>query len=188
MRPTTSRPNSVVTPSSSIQPARIGSMRFCQSASPYGCRVGKSLMSSVVVPKRAVCAICPAARNRSAMPRWSKISIVREWNPPAREPTSFDVDRRSMIDTSIQPGRARRPASCRSAHCPLRSHRSSQTLLGVGADRHRTPPYGLCGRGSTSRGRRERRGRRSRCSRIAADAGVSLGLVRRMSVPNRRAS
>ena len=53
-------------------------MRFCHRPSPYGCRVGKSLMSSTVVPNLAVCAICPSARNRSAIPRWSRISIVRE--------------------------------------------------------------------------------------------------------------
>ena len=85
-------------------------MRFCHRPSPYGCRVGKSLMSSTVVPNLAVCAICPAARNRSAIPRWSRISIVREWKPPAREPTNSDVGRRSTIDTST-PARASSPAS-----------------------------------------------------------------------------
>ena len=43
---------------------------------------------SGVVPNDAAWTICPFARKRSAMPRWSSTSIVREWKPPAREPAS----------------------------------------------------------------------------------------------------
>ncbi len=39
------------TGNSSSQPARIRSICFCQIARVYGCRVGKPLMSSTVVPK-----------------------------------------------------------------------------------------------------------------------------------------
>ena len=35
---------------------------------------------------------------------------MREWNPPAREPTNSDVGRRSTTDTST-PARASSPAS-----------------------------------------------------------------------------
>ena len=96
------------------RPSRAGSARCGSATAPsvYGWRVGKSLRSSIVLPKRTACAICPSARNRSAIPRWSRSSIVREWNPPAREPTSSGVGRRSTIATST-PASASSPASIR---------------------------------------------------------------------------
>ena len=45
-------------------------------------------MSNGVRATIAAWATWPSARKRSATPRWSSTSIVREWNPPAREPTS----------------------------------------------------------------------------------------------------
>src|SRR6478736_436653 len=51
------------------------------------------------------------------MPRWSKISIVREWNPRARVPTRSGVDRRSRISTST-PANASSPATIRPAGPP----------------------------------------------------------------------
>ena len=45
---------------------------------------GKSLMSNGVPANAATCAVCPSARNRSAIPRWSSTSMVRECRPPAR--------------------------------------------------------------------------------------------------------
>ena len=41
-------------------------------------------------PRRtpATCIACPSARNRSAMPRWSSTSMVRECRPLEREPSS----------------------------------------------------------------------------------------------------
>ena len=87
-KPVTSTPRWIGTPSSSTQPSRIRSMWFWKRASECGYRVGKSLRSSIVPPKPTACAIRPSARNRPAIPRWSRISSVREWNPPAREPTS----------------------------------------------------------------------------------------------------
>src|SRR5438067_8724348 len=44
------------------------------------------------------------------MPRWSRISIVRECRPPAREPTRSWVVRRSTIATST-PANASSPAN-----------------------------------------------------------------------------
>ena len=62
--------------------------------------------------------VCPSARNRSTMPRWSRISIVREWKPAS---TSADELRRRtpLEDLDVDPGQrqlarqhqARRPAS-----------------------------------------------------------------------------
>ena len=66
----------------------IRSISFWKSASVYGCRDGKSLMSSTAVPNVATCTVLPASRNRSATPRWSSTSIVRACMPPARDPAS----------------------------------------------------------------------------------------------------
>ena len=52
----------------------------------------------------------PPTRNRSAMPRWSSTSMVRECRPPAREPSSSWLARRSTMTTSI-PASASSPAS-----------------------------------------------------------------------------
>ena len=70
--------------------------------SVYGWRVGKSLMSSIV-PAYGTGWVLPSARNRSAMPRWSRSSMVRAWNPPAREPTSSGR-RSSLDDHHVDPG------------------------------------------------------------------------------------
>src|SRR5689334_7313843 len=87
------------TSSSSTQPARMRSMCLCQSPSTYGCRVGKSPMFREM-RKCTTPYVCPSDRKRSAMPRWSRISIVRECRPPAREPTTSWLARRSTIATS----------------------------------------------------------------------------------------
>ena len=84
-------------------------MCFCQSARPYGWRVGKSLMSSRIQAKPVTCAVCPSARKRSTMPRWSSTSIVRDVQ--AARPRAVEVlrsSRRSTIATST-------PASASSA-------------------------------------------------------------------------
>ncbi len=52
--------------------------------------------------------VSPAARKRSATPRWSRISIVRACSPPAREPASSWLGRRSSTTAST-------PASASSA-------------------------------------------------------------------------
>ena len=54
--------------------------------------------------KNAAWTVRPSARKRPATPRWSRSSIVRAWNPPAREPTSSGVGRRS---TTVTPAPAR---------------------------------------------------------------------------------
>ena len=67
-------------------------------------------MSTDVFAKDADAKVCPAARKRSAMPRWSRISMVREWKPRARMPTSSEVERLSTTCTST-PASASSPAS-----------------------------------------------------------------------------
>ena len=111
----------------------IRSISFWKSASVYGCRDGKSLMSSTAVPNVATCAVLPSSRNRSATPRWSSTSIVREWNPPAREPgqpvigaplEQHDVDlRQRQLRRQHHP---RRPAA--GDHHSLFSHPHSPRL------------------------------------------------------------
>src|SRR3954447_8998295 len=67
-------------------------------------------MSSRVVPNDATCACWPSARKRSAMPRWSRTSMVRACRPPAREPASSWSGRRSTMAAST-PASASSPAS-----------------------------------------------------------------------------
>src|SRR5438445_320042 len=108
--PVTSRSRWSGTWSSPTQPARMRSNLDCNSASPYGCREGKLLMSKGVPANAATCATCPSDRNRSAIPRWSSTSIVRECRPRAREPTSSWLARRSTMATST-PASASSPAN-----------------------------------------------------------------------------
>src|SRR5215510_14974925 len=58
----------------------------------------------------ATWATFPCERNRSAIPRWSRTSIVRECRPPAREPARSWLARRSTMATST-PANASSPAS-----------------------------------------------------------------------------
>ena len=75
-KPVTSRPRSTRTPSWSIHSARIGSIRFCQRASPYGCRVGKSLMSN---RNRRTSRSARSAPRRGTGPR-SRVSRGSRWS------------------------------------------------------------------------------------------------------------
>src|SRR5438094_9967726 len=67
-------------------------------------------MSKGVPANAATCSTCPSDRNRSAIPRWSSTSIVRECRPPAREPASSWPARRSTMATST-PAKANSPAN-----------------------------------------------------------------------------
>src|SRR2546429_6175817 len=67
-------------------------------------------MSRRVPANPATCATCPSDRNRSAIPRWSSTSIVRECRPPARDPASSWPARRSTIATST-PAKTNSPAN-----------------------------------------------------------------------------
>src|SRR5919109_349126 len=67
-------------------------------------------MSSGICAKPATWATCPCDRNRSAIPRWSSTSIVRECRPPARDPARSWLARRSTMATST-PANASSPAN-----------------------------------------------------------------------------
>ena len=67
-------------------------------------------MSRRVPANPATWAFWPSEMKRSAIPRWSKISIVRACSPPEREPMRSWLARRSTMTTSI-PARASSPAS-----------------------------------------------------------------------------
>src|ERR1700726_684087 len=57
-------------------------------------------MSKETPANPATCATCPSERNRSVLPLGWRISIVPECSPPAREPTSSALARRSTMATS----------------------------------------------------------------------------------------
>src|SRR3954454_14032064 len=65
-------------------------------------------MSRGIIAKAATCMGVPSDRKRSATPRWSSSSMVRACRPPAREPSTSCVMRRSTTATST-------PASLSSA-------------------------------------------------------------------------
>jgi len=67
-------------------------------------------MSNGVPANAATCIACPSDRNRSAIPRWSRTSMVRACRPPAREPASSWSARRSTMATST-PANANSPAN-----------------------------------------------------------------------------
>src|SRR2546430_2165641 len=67
-------------------------------------------MSKGVPANAATCTTCPSDRNRSAIPRWSRTSMVRECRPPAREPGRSWLERRSTMATST-PANANSPAN-----------------------------------------------------------------------------
>jgi hypothetical protein len=67
-------------------------------------------MSKGTMAKRWTCIALPSARNRSAIPRWSSTSMVRECRPPEREPSTSWLARRSTIATST-PANASSPAN-----------------------------------------------------------------------------
>jgi hypothetical protein len=74
-------------------------------------------MSNLTPANAWICIACPSARNRSAMPRWSSTSIVRECSPPERVLSICCPARRSTIATSI-PASANSPASISPAGPP----------------------------------------------------------------------
>src|SRR5215204_3009669 len=67
-------------------------------------------MSRGIQANPATCATCPRERNRSAIPRWSRTSMVRECRPPAREPARSWLARCSTMATST-PANANSAAS-----------------------------------------------------------------------------
>src|SRR6266508_2069718 len=67
-------------------------------------------MSKRIQANPATWATCPCDRKRSAIPRWSRTSMVRECRPPAREPMRSWLARRSTMATST-PANASSPAN-----------------------------------------------------------------------------
>ncbi len=66
----------------------------------------------------------PSARKRSAMPRWSRTSMVRAWRPPAREPVELRPSAAARRRRRRPPpASARRPASGQSDRPPRSGHR-----------------------------------------------------------------
>ena len=131
------------TGSSATQPARIRSISFCNSASVYGCRVGKSLMSSTVVPKR------------------HDLHRLPSLEEPLRDPALVEHLDRARVQTAgararraRDPGAARRPrrrpspapAPPPASSPPARPRRSPQHVQSSAHSR-RLPCGGrLCGR------------------------------------------